>query len=114
MNFEEQNKWTDDANKDKENYHGEPTWGWDCGSKLDFDGGLLSVSSRFYPCGNDIFDGSVSFYLGDNQVHCREFSTRHIDILKKDVEKYVNDVFGNLLILISKNQVVFLTQLDNK
>jgi hypothetical protein len=25
-----------------------PKWSFDCGFKLDFDGGLVSISSRFY------------------------------------------------------------------
>lgn len=39
-------KWVDEANKDKDEY-GEPYWGTDCHFKLDYDGPLVTVSSRF-------------------------------------------------------------------
>lgn len=40
--------WQEKVNDKKEIYD-EPKWSWDCGFKLDFDGSLLSINSRFYP-----------------------------------------------------------------
>jgi hypothetical protein len=40
-------KWAEDANKDTP--YRCPKWRWDCGYKLDYDGGMVTVSSRFYP-----------------------------------------------------------------
>lgn len=108
MNRENAKIWSDNANKDKQTECSEPNWSWDCGLKLDFDGGLLRVISRFYQSSNDIFDGSVSFYIGDTEIFRREFSSRRIDILKKDVEEYVTDVTANVENLCNNNVGVFV------
>lgn len=91
MNWDKAIKWAEDANKDKIEIE-EPMWSWDCGLKLDYDGPLVRVSSRFYQVQENIFDGSVSFYIGDDEIYNREFNSKHIDILKEKVEQYVKDV----------------------
>lgn len=110
MNWDKAYAWADEANKDKDIEEIQPRWSWDCGLKLDYDGGLLRISSRFYQSREDIFDGSVSFYIGDNEIFNREFSSRHIDILKKDVEEYVNKVRKNVETTISNNLSVFVSK----
>ena len=107
MNWDNARVWADSANTNKQPEWAEPNWSWDCGLKLDFDGGLMRVSSRFYQGGEDIFDGSVSFYIGDVELFKREFSSRHIDVLKKEVEEYVKAVTENIQQLCSTNLDAF-------
>lgn len=89
MDRDNAQQWTDTANKNKRNSFPEPQWSWDCGLKLDYDGGILHVSSRFYQSDDDIFDGSVSFLIGDTELFCKEFPRRHIDVLREDVDRHV-------------------------
>jgi len=107
MNWDNAQAWADKANKNKR--HNEPKWIWGCGLNLDFDGDLLTISSRFYQQSEDIFDGSVSFFLDDGmEVFRREFNSRDIDILKKDVEEYVQSVIDHIEQLLRKNMDVFI------
>jgi hypothetical protein len=46
LNWDNARKWQENANKIK-NIHNEPKWKWDSSFKLDFDGALLSINSRF-------------------------------------------------------------------
>ena len=108
MDWDNARIWVDTANEDKQPEWSEPNWSWDCGLKLDFDGGLLRVSSRFYQGREDIFDGSVSFYIGDAELFNREFSSKHIDVLKKEVEEYVKAVTENIQQLCSTNLDAFV------
>ena len=108
MNWDNAYKWADEANENKDIESIEPRWAWDCGLKLDFDGGLLRVSSRFYQVGDNIFDGSVSFMIGDTMIFNREFSSRHIDILKDHVEKHVSSVTMNIGKLCLQNKSIFI------
>ena len=95
MDWEKAKIWKEDANADKNDYL-EPVWSWDCGLKLDFDGPLMSISSRFYQINDDIFSGSVSILIGGDNLHEREFTGKHITFLKNQVEEYVESVRGKL------------------
>ena len=108
MNWDNAQQWADKANEEKQIQEIEPRWSWDCGLKLDYDGGLIRVSSRFYQVNENIFDGSVSFLIGDATLFNREFSSRHIDNLKKDVEEYVRFVTGNVQQLVTTNLLTFV------
>ena len=108
MNWDDAYKWSDKANDEKQIEQIEPRWSWDCGLKLDFDGGLLRVSSRFYQEQEDVFSGSVSFMINDDTIFEREFSCRHIDNLKKDVEMYVNSVTNSVNKFLSENSNAFI------
>jgi len=109
MNWEEAIKWAEEANNKSDS---NIKWSWDCGFKLDFDGDLLRVSSRFYSHGDNIFDGSVTFYIGDEGIFQKEFSSRHIENLKTDVEEYVEAIHSNLVKLLKKNMAVFIMTLN--
>ena len=39
--------WASKVNKLREFFQ-DPKWSWDCGFKLDFDGPLVHIESRFY------------------------------------------------------------------
>ena len=87
-------KWVDDANKDKEE-HEEPMWGTDCNFKLDFDGPLVCISSRFYPSANyygPTWDGRVSLYVGSQEILEKKFDYPTFAELVKAVEVYVESL----------------------
>lgn len=108
MEWEKAGPWAEKANTDKDIDAIEPRWSWDCGLKLDFDGGLLRVSSRFYQRGDSIFSGQVAFLIGDDEIAEREFCPRHVDILKTDVEQYVATVRTQVREILSANKGVFM------
>lgn len=88
--------WEAKANEKKE-IHNEPKWKWDCGFKLDFDGSLLSISSRFYPPHKNIgnfWEGTVQVYFLDDEILRKEFKTDTLDELKVEVEKFVKHYAG--------------------
>lgn len=77
--------------EDKED-GGKPFWDFDCGFKLDYDGPLLSVSSRFYPPKTHYgatWDGTVTVRLLDEEVAEKKFDCPTLEELKKQVEEYV-------------------------
>jgi len=89
--WDEAYKWEDVANEEKSEYE-EPRWRFDCGLKLDYDGPLLSVSSRFYPPKTHYgpkWDGTVTIYLMGKVIEEKEFECATIDILKEEVETYI-------------------------
>ncbi len=90
-NWDDARAWETAQNKDKNDGY-EPIWSFDCGFKLDFDGPLLSVSSRFYPPKTHYgpkWDGTVSVLFLGKTIKKQEFECPTIDELKEQVEKYV-------------------------
>ena len=82
--------WQNSANK--EEGHRYPQWRFDCGFKLDFDGGMVSVESRFYPpyrnSMSGLWDGTLSVYAGKNLLISKEFSEPTLNLLKIEVEAF--------------------------
>lgn len=73
----------------------EPQWSFDCGFKLDYDGEIIKVSSRFYPPKTHYgatWDGTVSIWLYDKKVEEKKFDCATLDELKTEAEKYVDSV----------------------
>lgn len=73
----------------------EPQWSFDCGFKLDYDGGIISISSRFYPPKSHYgatWDGTVSVYCLGDEVEERKFDCKTLDELKIKVEEYVTEL----------------------
>ena len=107
--WNEAKNWIEKANEGKQPEWFEANWSWDCGFKLDFDGGLLRTCSRFYQERENCFSGSVTFLIGDDEVFSREFSCRCLDVLKDDVEKYVDEVRTQITSLCLSNLQNFIT-----
>lgn len=66
-------QWEEKANKGKDEQDTPIKWRWDCNFKLDFDGELLSISSRFYPPHKQhdktiLWDGTISLMFGGEKV----------------------------------------------
>lgn len=93
-NWDEAHKWQDDANVEKESWR-DPKWSFDCGFKLDFDGPIIRVSSRFYPPKTHYgptWDGTVNLMIGDDDITEKKFDCKTLDELQIEVEKYVADL----------------------
>lgn len=92
--------WIDAVNKGREEYH--LRWQYDCGFKLDFDGPLIRVSSRFYPPKSSYgptWDGAVRISVFDmtadgfyKKVEEKEFDCQTLDELRQQVEDYIGGV----------------------
>lgn len=98
--FDQFHQWIDTANKDKDEYY-HPVWSGDCGYKLDFDGPIVSASSRFYPPKTHYgptWDGTVTIYLYGKEVEKKSFDFPTFDELVKAVETYINEVIGRITI----------------
>jgi len=96
--YDEANKWADDVNANKSDFH-EPKWSFDCGFKLDFDGPILDVSSRFYPPKSHYgpkWDGTVTIMLLGKEIIKEKFERDTLDQLKEAVEKFVKDFASKL------------------
>lgn len=73
----------------------DPKWKFDCGFKLDFDGELLTLSSRFYPPKahyGDTWDGIVKVFLIDKLVASKVFDCQTLEQLKAEVEEYLTEI----------------------
>lgn len=95
--YEEANSWADEVNKDKSS--SEPRWSFDCGFKLDFDGPILKVSSRFYPPKSHYgpkWHGTVAILFRGNEILSKEFEEDTLELLKVKVETYVNTLCKSL------------------
>lgn len=82
-------------NDGEENSSSYPTWMFDCGFKLDYDGPLVSINSRFYPNNtkdNKInWNGTVTCFLAKGMVE-KTFEASDLDELKARVDEYIKSV----------------------
>lgn len=89
--------WQDEANEKKEDF--EPNWSWDCGFKLDFDGPLVSITSRFYPPKKQYgagWDGNMNLQiLGENIIQT-ELQCNTLEELKKKAEE-IKEHWANIV-----------------
>lgn len=84
--------WQENVNENKS--EDEPQWSWDCNFKLDFDGPILSISSRFYPPhknAGDYWEGILSVMFGEETILEKKFKETTLDELKTKVEKFAKD-----------------------
>jgi len=75
-------------------------WSWDCGLKLDYDGDICKISSRFYPphkhAAPGKWSGSISVIIGDEYIHNHKVESDTLDMLKITVEKYVSTILDKI------------------
>jgi hypothetical protein len=99
--YEEANSWADkvnEQNKNRDNKGGWgqiPKWSFDCGFKLDYDGPVVGISSRFFPPKTHYgpkWDGGVSVFVFGKLVAKKQFEEDDIEKLRKEVEKYVRGI----------------------
>lgn len=86
-------EWQEKANESSPNESIQ--WRWDCHFKLDYDGDVVRVSSRFYPPAHyygPTWNGNVDVYVFNNKVSKRKFDCSTLEELKNQVETYVTDI----------------------
>lgn len=96
LNLENTKAWEEKANIKKEIYD-EPKWGWDCNFKLNFDGSLIRISSRFYPPhknDGNWWEGSVIVLFLGEKIMKKDFKCDTLDELKLEVEKFTKHYIG--------------------
>ena len=84
-------------NKDSDD--GYPKWKFDCGFKLDFDGSLISICSRFYPPtthGGNTWDGKITVSLLGNKIASKELNCKTIEQLHSEAKGYVDYVISKI------------------
>jgi len=98
--FEEADKWADSANKDKDEFH-EPKWSFDCGFKLDFDGPIIDISSRFYPPKKhygDGWDGTIIVIVMGKELTEEKIQANSLEELKNKAEKFIKELAARLTV----------------
>lgn len=87
-------------------YSNTPRWSFDCNFKLDYDGALLKISSRFYPPTlhyGPNWDGVVHVYLVGKEIDQKKFECTDLDELKIQVEAYVKTFVDRVEWLLKSN-----------
>ena len=80
-------------------------WSFDCGFKLDFDGSLVRISSRFYPPKShqgDKWDGTLTVTVGETDLKEIKFECDTLEALKVDVEKVSESIKAKLITLLQE------------
>lgn len=93
--YEEAHTWADAANEKRPDHYGSLEWRFDCGFKLDFDGALAQVNSRFYPPKSHYgpkWNGDVSVKVFGNEVLRQEFVADSLDELREVVESWCDSL----------------------
>lgn len=96
LTWDNAKRWQEIANKDKHIEH-EPKWDFDCNFKLDFDGSLLSINSRFYPPilhYGEKWDGTLHVKILGETILEKKFECDTLDELQKEVEKFTKHYIG--------------------
>lgn len=98
--YEEAYAWADRANGDKDEF-ANPMWSFDCGLKLDFDGPILSVESRFYPPYKThhgaMWEGALRVNFFEKEIIEKNFEAEDLDTLKLQVEQYLKELAATLV-----------------
>lgn len=85
--------------KDIDNYPTLPRWKFNCGFKLDYDGAIIEICSRFYPPKTHYgptWDGTVSVMFLGKDIEEKKFDCPTLPILQKEVEEYVQSVINRI------------------
>jgi hypothetical protein len=99
--WDDARSWEESANDKREDT--DITWSFDCNFKLDFDGSLISVSSRFYPPSynnNRGWEGKVDLYCGNAKISTKDFFEGSLDTLRGSVEAYIKGKKMDILRLL--------------
>ena len=90
-------KWQEQANEDDKLIK----WSWNCGLKLDYDGDVCRVSSRFYPPHKNSaeygkYDGTITVMIGDTDIREHKIEADTLDELQKLAENYVSEILDKI------------------
>jgi hypothetical protein len=92
-------KWQEEANEEDSLIK----WSWDCGLKLDYDGDVCCISSRFYPPHKSSaeygkYSGTINVMIGDGDeyIHEHKVEAETLDELKSLAEGYVSEILEKI------------------
>lgn len=103
--WEEAKVWEKKLNEGLSQYG--PFWQFDCGYKLDFDGALLDIDSRFYPPTTGYgpkWDGVFHIRILGENLYEKSFEADTLKQLQEQVEAYYGKVLNKLKELIKKEE----------
>jgi hypothetical protein len=103
LNWENAKEWIDKSNTEYD--FPNPKWKFDCGFKLDYDGSIISISSRFYPPhrnSTNVWEGKVAIYIFQEKITEKDFTNHDLDCLKEEVENFIKEYKENLKAKILK------------
>ena len=95
-------------NVERTDYECFPEWKFDYLTKLDFDGSILEISSRFYaPASHygDKWDGNCDIYLMGIKIKSKSFECETLNELTQSVEKYAITCIEKIKNLLSDIQL---------
>ena len=89
--YEAAQQWQKEANES--NYL--INWSWDCGFKLDYDGSVCQINSRFYPPHKSTveygkYHGDITVILNNKEKHRHTLEAKSLDELRFLAEKHVD------------------------
>lgn len=96
--FSEADQWAEDANTDNYRLYN-PVWKFDCGFKLDYDGPLVSISSRFFPPKGHYgpkWNGTVDVLLLGEEMQSKPFECDSLEELRSQVEAFKEQIVDRL------------------
>jgi len=87
--YDAANEWAEQSNQDDNLCK----WSWDVGLKLDYDGEICTISSRFYPPHKNSaeygkYDGIITVLLGEDEIHNYKIEAETLNELKTKAEEY--------------------------
>lgn len=76
-------------------------WGWDCSLKLDYDGEVCSINSRFYPPHKNSADygkysGDISVMIGNECLNNHSIEATTLDELQEAAENHVSQILEKI------------------
>ena len=89
--------WVEKVNSCSGDYN--PKWSFDCGFKLDFNGPIAGVSSRFYPPKTHYgpnWDGDVNIFVLGRNVKTIKIIKPSLEELRARVEEIVREIAKKL------------------
>ncbi len=82
----------------------QPLWKFDCGFKLDYDGQLIGVCSRFFPPtthNGPTWDGTVTISFLQKEICSKKFDCDTLEELHTQVEEYMIGIKERIVNLLS-------------
>ena len=96
-NWDAAKSWIESANSGRDGEY--PAWRFDCGFKLDFDGPVVGVFSRFYPPKTyygSKWDGGITVYVGETSVLHKSLECETLDELKARLKPRKSNVSADM------------------
>jgi len=103
LNWENALAWAVMANCEKDETVFQPRWEWDVNFKLDYDGPLGMVYSRFYPPHKNEgswWEGTLTILFFEEKLFEKEFKCDTLEELRVQVEEFTKNYFEKARLLL--------------